>query len=233
MLFTRRAFTLITMSTRTQIWLAVGFAVLITAVTIAATVLSKGQEGKDILTSTAPVLTVDDWTQGNAQAKVTVTEYGDFQCPACAKYEPIVQKLIAEYGDRILFGFRDFPLYQIHKYASISARAAEAAGQQGKYWEMHDLLYANQTKWSVVGSETEALNLFKTYAQQIGIDPIRFATDVDTAAVHDKINVDVRSANDADVNSTPTFFVNNKKIPNPQSYDEFKSILDAALTPAQ
>src|SRR3989344_810304 len=77
LLFTRRAFTLITMSTRTQIWLAVGFAVLITAVTIAATVLSKGQEGKDILTSTAPALTVDDWTQGNAQANVTVTEYGD------------------------------------------------------------------------------------------------------------------------------------------------------------
>ncbi len=221
------------MSTRTQIWIAVGFAVLITAVTIAATVLSKGQEGKDILASTTSALTADDWTRGNTQAKVTVIEYGDFQCPACAQYEPIVQKLTTEYGDRVLFGFRDFPLYQIHKYASISARAAEAAGLQGRYWEMHDLLYANQTRWSVMGSEAEALNFFKAYAQQIGIDPIRFAADVDSSAVHDKINVDVRSGNDANVNSTPTFFLNNTKIPNPKSYDEFKSILDTALASTQ
>ena len=221
------------MSTRTQIWLGVGFAVLITALTIAATVLSKGKDGQDVLATTVPALTSADWTRGKQGAAVTVIEYGDFQCPACAQYEPIMQKLQAEYGDRVEFGFRNFPLYQAHKFASISARAAEAAGLQGKYWEMHDLLYANQSKWSVMGSENEALNLFKTYAQQVGIDVAQFTKDVDSKQVSDKINGDVSTANAANVNHTPTFFLNNTQIPNPKSYDEFKSILDAALAPAQ
>ncbi|MBI4068079.1 DsbA family protein [Candidatus Kaiserbacteria bacterium] len=218
------------MSTRTQIWLAVGFAVLITALTITATVLSKGKTGQDAVSgSTAPALTETDWTRGNKQAKVTLTEYGDFQCPACAQYEPIMQKLESEYGDRVLFGFRNFPLYQVHKYAGISAQAAEAAGLQGKYWEMHDLLYANQSKWSVMGSEKEVTNLFNTYAQQISIDTTRFLADLDAKAVRDKIQSDASAGSTADVNHTPTFFLNNTQIPNPQSYEQFKSVLDAAL----
>ena len=218
------------MEWRTQVYLAVGFAVLITAATIAAAVFSRGDVGADTFTATeVPALTSADWTRGSEIATVTLTEYGDFECPACAQYEPIIARLVEEYGDRMRFGFRQFPLYPIHRHAEAAARAAEAAGLQDKYWEMHGVLYAKQAMWSAAKDTNESRELFKNYAREIGVDPLRFAVDLDSRVVTDKIESDVATGRAADVDHTPTFFLNGKQIPNPQNYEQFKSILDVAL----
>ncbi len=220
------------MSFRAQVWLAVGFAILVTIVTVAAAVFSKG--GRVALPdSTVTLLTASDWVRGESDSTVSIIEYGDFQCPACKQYEQIMKKLLEEYGDRVAFGFRNFPLYQIHPNAGIAARAAESAGLQGKYWDMYDTLYDKQTEWAVAKNERDALQLFTNYAQTMGLDLARFATDIDSAAVRDKINNDVATGGVGAVNHTPTFFLNGKQIPNPQNYEQFKSIIDTSLAPAQ
>jgi protein-disulfide isomerase len=86
----------------------------------------------------------EEWVRGSATSTTILVEYSDFQCPACKAYEPLVEQMVAKYGDRVAFVYREFPLYQIHVNADAAARAAEAAGKQGKFWEMHDLLFANQ-----------------------------------------------------------------------------------------
>lgn len=90
----------------------------------------------------------DDWIQGNKDSKIVLIEYSDFQCPACASYFPITKKLTEEFSDKIVFVYRHYPLVNIHPYAEPMARAAEAAGKQGKFWEMYELIFANQATWS-------------------------------------------------------------------------------------
>ena len=177
----------------------------------------------------APDITSADWTTGKKDAKVSVIEYGDFQCPACGAYHPFVKKLIADYGDRVLFVFRNFPLYQNHKNAGISAQAAGAAGLQGKYWEMLDKLYDNQADWSLVPTNSVAEKYFDKYAGEIGIDIGKFNRDINSDQVKNKIKEDLDGGLGAQVDHTPTFFINLKQIPNPQSDADFKSIIENAL----
>ena len=177
----------------------------------------------------APDITSADWTQGKKDATVSVIEYGDFQCPACGAYFPLVKQLIADYGDRVLFVFRNFPLYGAHQNAEISAKAAEAAGMQGKFWEMLDKLYTNQADWSLVSTNSVVEKYFAKYAGEIGIDIGKFNQDINSDQVKNKIKTDVDGANSAQVDHTPTFFVNLKQIPNPQSDADFKSIIENAL----
>jgi protein-disulfide isomerase len=179
--------------------------------------------------TTAAALSASDWSRGNAQAKVSVIEYGDFQCPACGAYEPIVEKLTQKYGSSVRFVFRHFPLYQIHPNAGIAAQAVEAAGVQGKFWEMHDLLYAKQNEWSSTPTDTVVAKNFNTYAQSLGLNLTKFDADIESAAVKAKIQRDVDSGNAAQVNHTPTFFVNLAQIENPQSEEAFSAVIDAAI----
>lgn len=164
---------------------------------------------------------------GKKDSKVTLLEYGDFQCPACKSYFPLIDQLKAEYGDRVAFQFRHFPLVQIHPNAFVSARAAEAAGKQGKFFEMHDLLYENQETWA---NSSSPIPLLQGYAKQLNLNIDQFDSDMNSSAVADTINADVKSAQALGASSTPTFAINGKKIDkNPQSIDEFKKILDEAL----
>lgn len=168
---------------------------------------------------------------GLKDSKVTLVEYGDFQCPACKSYFPLVTQLKETYGDRVAFQFRNFPLVQIHPNAFVGARAAEAAAKQGKFFEMHDLLYENQETWSTSSSPATQL---QGYAQQLGLNIDQFNTDMNSSAVADIINADVKSGQAAGVSSTPTFLINGKKIEkSPQSIDEFKTLLDEALKNSQ
>jgi len=176
-----------------------------------------------------PPLTAADWTRGDATAKVSLIEYGDFQCPACGEYEPIVEQLTKSYGDRVLFAFRNFPLFQIHQDAMIGAQAAEAAGLQGKYWEMHDLLYAKQSVWSAEPASTVVSKYFDSYAKSLGIDVSKFDTDINSSTVTNKVQKDLASGNAAQVDHTPTFFINLKQIPNPSGLPQFQADIDAAL----
>lgn len=164
---------------------------------------------------------------GKADSNVTLVEYGDFQCPACKSYYPIVNQIKTEYGDRIKFQFRHFPLVQIHPNAYIGSRAAEAAGKQGKFYEMHDLLYQNQETWST--AKTPATTL-ESYATQLQLNLDQFKSDMNGVGVADTINADVKAGQAAGANSTPTFVLNGKKIDkNPQSYEDFKKLIDEAL----
>lgn len=165
----------------------------------------------------------NEWSKGPLDAKVTLVEYSDFQCPACAARKPLVENLINEFGNYMRFVYRYFPLSTIHKNAQISSQAAEAAGLQGKFWEMHDLLFENQTAWANQGSE-EAQQTFIGYAAQLGLDGEKFKTDLNSNAVEDAVNEDYDSGNAAGVTGTPTFFLNGVAI-KPGTYDEFRSLV--------
>lgn len=168
---------------------------------------------------------------GKTDSKVNLTEYGDFQCPACKSYYPIVKQIKETYGDRIAFQFRHYPLVQIHPNAFLGSRAAEAAGKQGKFFEMHDLLYENQDTWA---SSSNPNTILESYAQQLGLNMDQYKADASSAAVADIINADVRAGQALGANSTPTFVINGKKLDkNPTSIDEFNKLIDDALAQNQ
>ena len=166
-----------------------------------------------------------DWTKGNKEAAATLIEYSDFQCPACGAYYPLVKQLSQEFGDKVLFVYRHFPLDQ-HKNAELASYAAEAAGKQDKFWEMHDLIFEGQKEWS---DSEDARALFAKYAASLNLVAEQFQKDIDSAEVKAKVEKDYQSGLNAKVNSTPTFFLNGKKLQNPRSYEEFKKILEAAV----
>ena len=163
---------------------------------------------------------------GKTDSEVNLTEYGDFQCPACKAYYPIVKQLKAEYADRVAFQFSNFPLTQIHRNAFISARAGEAAAKQGKFFEMHDLLYENQDSWSNLSDPTPT---FVAFAAQLGLNADKFKTDMNSSEVSDIINADRKIIQDLGGSGTPSFVLNGKKIDSPRSIDDFKKVLDEAL----
>lgn len=166
---------------------------------------------------------------GKGTANVTLTEYGDFQCPACFQYYPIVQQIKAQYGDQITFQFRHFPLTQTHNYALLSARAAEAAGMQGKFFEMHDLLYQNQQTWSASSDPTK---IFDQFAKQLGLNVNQFKEDLQSEQVNDIVQADLAEATKRDYSSTPTFEINGKKIENPRNLESFQKVIDDAIKKA-
>lgn len=216
---------------RKEILFGAGFIVVVVALMIIAGVASSGQQQTTaayVGTQTSAI-TADDHTKGVAGSKVSVIEYGDFQCPACGAYEPIVEKLEANYAGKVQFVFRNFPLVQVHQNAQIAAQAAEAANLQSKYWEMHDLLYSKQSEWSETPNATVVSNYFDKYAQSLGLDVKKFDIDINSDIVKSRIQRDVSLAGAAQVDHTPTFFINLTQIQNPQGYDAFKTTLDAAL----
>lgn len=167
----------------------------------------------------------DDWTKGASNSATLLVEYSDFQCPACASYNPIVERLIEEKGDKFTFVYRHFPLSQ-HKNAHLAARSSEAAGIQGKFWEMHKMLFENQTSWS---EEDNAKEIFIGYAKELELNIDQFTTDIDSAAVKANVDSDYDSGMAVRVNSTPTFFLNGEKLESLRSYDEFAELLDKKI----
>lgn len=167
---------------------------------------------------------------GQNAKKVTLVEYGDFQCPACGQYHPLVKQLIEEYKTDIQFQFRNFPLQAIHPNARAASRAAEAAAKQGKYWEMHDQLYEQQDSWK---DSSSVRTVFEGYASQLGLKLDQFKTDFASEAVNETINADYQEGQKLGVSGTPTFFLQGKKIDkNPQTLDEFKKLIDQAIKDA-
>jgi protein-disulfide isomerase len=160
--------------------------------------------------------------------KVALVEYGDFQCPGCASFYPILKQLKESKKDVMSFQFRNFPLEAIHQNARASARAAEAADKQGKFWEMHDKLFENQQSW---GTVNDPLSTFKSYAEQIGITDLnKFETDYKSSTINSIINADLKEGQKLGVNSTPSFFLEGKKVdPMPNSLEEFSKLIDTAV----
>lgn len=161
------------------------------------------------------------------EGAITLVEYGDFQCPACAQYFPIVEQVAEKYEGQMKFQFRNFPLVSIHPNAFAAARASEAAAQQGKFWEMYEKLFSNQQDWS---SSKNPRGNFDNYAKQIGLDTEKFKTDFASSRTNGTINADIAAAEKAGAQSTPTFVLDGKKIDNPQpSVDAFSKIIDEAI----
>ena len=146
---------------------------------------------------------------GAENAPVTLEEFGDYQCPPCAQIYPEVERVREEFGGRVRLVFRHYPLTRIHPHALLAAHAAESAGLQGKFWEMHRLLYENQTAWSNTPDPRPA---FDAYARRLGLDAERFRRDLGGADADARLVADVGRARSVGVESTPTFFVNGRKL---------------------
>ncbi len=147
-----------------------------------------------------PPVGANDHVQGPAKAPVTMVEYGDYQCPYCGEAYPVVKALQRRLGDKMRFVFRNFPLAESHPHAEHAAEAAEAAGAQGKFWEMHDLLYENQD-----ALEDEDL---VRYAKALHLDVPRFIKEMEAHAYAERVRADFSSGVRSGVNGTPTFFIN-------------------------
>lgn len=173
-------------------------------------------------------LTEQDRVKGDAGAPVTLVEYTDFQCPACGAYHPIIDQLSKDLEGKMKFVVRHYPLIQIHKNALPSARAAEAAGRQGKFWEMYDMLFINQKEWS--SAEDPTKSIFPAYASRVGIDVEKFKQDMNDASLDEKINQDRATGNELKISGTPSFFLNGKKLENPSSVEAFKKAIEKAAT---
>lgn len=150
---------------------------------------------------------IADHVFGKNGSAVTLIEYADFQCPGCASISPTIQLVIELYKDQLQFIFRNYPIATLHPNAKAAAAAAEAAGLQNKYWEMHNKIYAAQTDWDGLNI-TERTNFFVNFAKDLNLDTTKFTTDMASTSVTSKINYDQALALKVGVDSTPTFFLN-------------------------
>lgn len=173
---------------------------------------------------------IADHIYGKKDSNVVLIEYGDFQCPACANENPKIMKIAEDYKDKITFIFRNFPLTLIHANAKAAASAAEAAGLQNKYWEMHEILYKNQTKWESLSGE-ERTKAFVTYAEELKVDVEKFKSDMALESVNKKINFDTALGKKINLNGTPSFVLNGQNLSNEIWSDEakFRKEIDSKL----
>ena len=180
-------------------------------------------EGESVLAKTNTDLA---HIRGNPDAPVTLEEFGDFQCPPCGKFSEFVEELLKEYNSRLRLVFRNFPLSG-HEHAREAALAAEAAGLQGKFWEMHDTLYREQDTWSKAPNVRE---LFESYAGTIGLDVAQFKKDMDGDKARERVDSDRALADFLGVKATPTLFINNRPVePKDKNPEGVRAAINAAL----
>jgi protein-disulfide isomerase len=172
----------------------------------------------------------NSYVSGAKDAAVTLVEFGDYQCPACGQAEPIIEQIRKDYADKSFrFVFRNYPL-SMHPNAQPAAQAAEAAGAQGKFWEMHDALYSNQNAWANLSDPTSQ---FEQYAKQVGVaDMNKFKNELASHAYAAKIQADQKDGDTLGVSATPTFFLNGKKMEGVQDYNALKQQIDELLAKA-
>lgn len=175
-------------------------------------------------TKVAPISKTDIAT-GNPLAKAKLVEYADFQCPGCAAMHPNIKQVLSAENGKIFFIYRFFPLTNIHKNAMAAAEAAYAAYKQGKFWEMHDMLFENQTIWQ---DNTNAADTFVSYAQKLGLNVDQFKKDVSSDETQKFINDEANVGISNSVNHTPTLYLNGREI-QPSGADDLKAMIDAEL----
>jgi len=163
------------------------------------------------------------YSLGPANAPVTIVEFADFECPACRAEEPLVKQLLRDYPTQVRLVFREFPL-PTHEYAELAAEAAEAAGAQGKFWEMHDILYENQQHLT--------MNDILGYATTIGLDVKAFQADLESHKYQAVVQKDVADGQALGVQGTPTFFINGTKYLGALPYDQLTAAVERALKAA-
>lgn len=186
---------------------------------IAGLVALQGNQDKNMANLSVAV-SAEDHLLGEGQ--VMLVEYSDFQCPACGAYWPLLKQLQTDFQGKLTLVYRHFPLRRIHPNADAAAQAAEAAGRQGKFWEMADLIFTGQADWAKSGNATEK---FEQYAQQLELDLAKFKDDADSAEIKQVIQQDLNEANAMNLSGTPSFFLNGQFIQGPGSYEAFKTLI--------
>jgi len=167
---------------------------------------------------------------GSQNSPVTVEEFADFQCPSCGATHPVMREIQGKFGQRIKFIFRNFPL-PMHDKAYDAAAAAEAAALQGKFWDMHNLLYTNQQQWS---SDPNYKQTFKSYAEKIGLDVDKWEADAAGLQARNRVQADMDRGKALNITSTPTVFVNGKSVPYEQmNVPTMQKIIDDELKAQQ
>ena len=164
---------------------------------------------------------------GSPTATVTVEEFADFQCPSCGQVHTIMKNVQSAYGNRIKFVYRHYPLSQLHKNAYDASLAAEAAGQQNRFWDMQNQLFTNQQAWS---NSTDVRPIFTDYAQKMGLDVPKFQSDMLALATKLRVDEDIKRGNALSLNSTPSIFINGRVLLTPQlNVEAIRAIIDAEL----
>ena len=166
--------------------------------------------------------------RGDSGAPVTLEEFGDFQCPSCATASAVIGQLEQDYGRRLRVVFRHYPL-AMHSHAIEAALAAEAAGLQGHFWEMHDLLYKDQAVWSKASDPATAGQFFTAYARSLGLDVERFAKDSNSDEVKARVFWEGQQGVSRGVKNTPPLFINGRELGPPFSPEHLRAEIDAAL----
>src|SRR5437773_5956435 len=164
--------------------------------------------------------------RGNPNAPVTLEEFADFQCPPCGQFAGFTEELLREYDSRLRVVFRNFPLAG-HEHAREAALAAEAAGFQGKFWEMHDTLYREQSAWSKAPNARE---LFESYAGTLGVDVDQFKKDMDSDKARERVDSDHALGDSLGIKVTPTLFINKRPLESQEKNPEgVRAAINAAL----
>lgn len=215
------------------------FSVAVVAILIGLVLVSR-QDSVDVsgidhatIQAKSDTTPIGDHVYGNKESEVIVVEYGDFQCPGCGNFHTNFEPLMEEYKEDIAFVFRNFPLTSIHPSARAAAATAEAAGLQDKYWEMWNLIFANQNAWSNLAvGERDAR--FRSYAQELKLDMTKYDTDIKSEKVAKKINFDQSLGKANGVTGTPSLFINGEEIATDDynSTDTIRATLDKALKDA-
>lgn len=163
---------------------------------------------------------------GKQDASVTLVEYSDFQCSACAAYYPVVEQVIEKYKGQISFEYRHYPLTSIHRNAFAASRASEAAAKQDKFWEMYRLLFASQSSWE---NSNNAQTIFDGYARQLGLNIAKFQDDFASRETNSAINASIAGFNELGLpKATPTFLLDGKKV-SPRNLEDFSKLIDERL----
>jgi protein-disulfide isomerase len=188
----------------------------------------------------------DNPAKGPADAKVTIVEFSDFQCPYCGTFvQATLPQILSNYGDKVRFVFMNFPLTSIHPYAQKAAEAGECANEQGAFWQFHDIMFQNQTTLTdlltpdATAGLAKVVDSLKGYAAQLGLDTAKFNDCLDSGKMADAVKADMtlaqKAATDAGLTrfGTPAFFINGNSLSGAQPYENFKAVIDAALAAAQ
>jgi protein-disulfide isomerase len=201
-------------------WVVIGLLIVILvggSVLYSNNVASKNNEG----------ITFKSHISGSDSAIITLTEYSDFQCPACASFQSVLSEVKNQFGDSVKIEFKNFPLTLIHPLAESAARAAEAAGQQDAFFAYHDLLYTNQIDWS---NSRNPDVFFIQYANELGLDVDQFKRQMNSSIIKDKIKNDMKEGRDLGLTATPTFFLNGEKM-TISTYEDFVNQIAKAIDP--
>ncbi len=164
----------------------------------------------------------DDHVQGGKNASITLVEYGDYECPYCGQAYPIIKQIQKHYGSKLRFVFRNFPLTEIHPLARLAAQTAEFAGSEGKFWEMHDLIYENQSNLNV--------ELLVSLTESLDLSPEKLKKSLEDQTFDPKIQSDFIGGVKSGVNGTPTFYINGARYTGPVEFQDLVSAIDEMIT---